>query len=1351
MNGTALLAIPLLPALAAAALALRRPGAARAGRLATLASGASTAAAAVVVAGVGSSDRWSLAWSAGDGGAVLGLTADRPGALLALLAVAVGWVVQSFACRAMDGDPRRLRFHALAGALTASTATVALAASALVLAGAWVATSIALVAIVGLNRPWAPAVDAARRTRRTAAVSDVALVAGLAVLALAGHGDLRTLASSGVEGRAATAAAVLVVVAGIARSALVPLHRWLPSTIAAPTPVSALLHAGVVSGIGVLVLRLAPLVGGSRPAMALTFLAGAATAAWATTVMLARADTKGALVWSTAGQMGFMAVQLAVGALAAGLLHLLGHAMYKAALFLGAGGATTARLLGRQRPRPTTPIGRPARLSAAALVPGLAVAVAVTTFEPASTTAGTTLVAGFAWLTAARLLNGWLRSVDRSLLAAAGAGGLGVVAPFGYVALVDAFKTALGASLPAEVPGAVGAPWLWGAVAVVAAAALVLRLPAAAPLRHRLLAAAVSAGAPTPPRVDRLEPVAVEPITRVTVAPAVAEATLRAEVATAASVVAPVWPLTSFVAVNPLGGFEHLDFDAACEEAERWLGAATHLPLAHHRARHASGELGDAHLRRAIAERHPEIAGATVRLGGEDVGLDDLVVHDLVDGPVGPTTGREPTPLDPLAAYVARWCASFVAGDGLALADRDQGFHQAWRAVAPHDRHLHRLLGPAGRARLLALPEEPAAALAAALRRLGVQPAERPDVLRALVARLPGWAGLARWADEWASAEDERARLRVLDLVAVLASLDAAVGDHHLIDATAEIEAMTRDGDLLDARTDHVIGARAATASERAAVRDALGRLPERARAELWLTATELATRDRILGALHRVDPGARAERPDAQLVACIDVRSEVLRRHLEHEGAYETFGFAGFFGLPLAWQPAGAPGAEPRCPVLVRPQHAATELEAGAGGDTGRAARAGGCAAAHDAKASLGAPFTLAEAAGWLLGPSAAARTLLPSLSARVADRARALLPNPASEVVVDMPVEQRILFAEAVVRSIGMQRFAPLVVLCGHGSRTTNNPHASALDCGACGGAPGDASARVAASVLNDPDVRAGLAPRGIAIPDDTWFVAALHETAADRVSLLDDHLVPPTHHDALVRLRHALAAAGARTAAERAARLPGDPGSVRERGRDWAQVRPEWGLAGNAAMIIAPRSLTCDLDLGGRTFLHSYDPATDPDGVALETILTAPLVVAEWISMQYYFSTVDPEVLGAGDKLLHNPVGGVGVLRGDGGDLAVGFPRQSIAHGDRLAHDPVRLLAAVQAPLEQIEAVIQRNQGLRHLVENRWITLAARSTGHEPWSVRTPGGTWAGWFPAADPVLVDDRAPVRMERRA
>ena len=210
-----------------------------------------------------------------------------------------------------------------------------------------------------------------------------------------------------------------------------------------------------------------------------------------------------------------------------------------------------------------------------------------------------------------------------------------------------------------------------------------------------------------------------------------------------------------------------------------------------------------------------------------------------------------------------------------------------------------------------------------------------------------------------------------------------------------------------------------------------------------------------------------------------------------------------------------------------------------------------------------------------------------------------------------------------------------------------------------------------------------------------------------------------------------------AGERLARERAGRLPGDPGKVRVRGYDWAQVRPEWGLAGNAGFVVGPRSITAGLDLACRVFLHSYDAESDEDGSALETIMTAPLVVGQWISAQYYFSAVDPDQFGAGDKTLHNPVGGIGVVLGEGGDLQVGLPAQAVGVGDRRMHEPLRLLAVIQAPLERTEAIIQRNQVLRELIGGKWITVAGRSQGDEHWSIRSPDGTWTTWVPADESV--------------
>ncbi|MHB1597143.1 MAG: putative inorganic carbon transporter subunit DabA, partial [Streptosporangiaceae bacterium] len=185
------------------------------------------------------------------------------------------------------------------------------------------------------------------------------------------------------------------------------------------------------------------------------------------------------------------------------------------------------------------------------------------------------------------------------------------------------------------------------------------------------------------------------------------------------------------------------------------------------------------------------------------------------------------------------------------------------------------------------------------------------------------------------------------------------------------------------------------------------------------------------------------------------------------------------------------------------------------------------------------------------------------------------------------------------------------------------------------------------------------------------------------------------------------------------------------VATRAADWAQVQPEWGLAQNAALIIGPRRLTARADLGRRAFLHSYEPDADPDGALLEAILAGPMIVAHWISACYYFSTVDPDVLGAGDKIAHNVVGGLAVWQGAGGDLRVGLPRQSVFDRDRAYHEPMRLLVLIDAPLARIDQVIARNQDVADLVAGEWVRLAARHAGR--FWVRDGGDGWHPWRPA------------------
>jgi uncharacterized protein YbcC (UPF0753/DUF2309 family) len=223
---------------------------------------------------------------------------------------------------------------------------------------------------------------------------------------------------------------------------------------------------------------------------------------------------------------------------------------------------------------------------------------------------------------------------------------------------------------------------------------------------------------------------------------------------------------------------------------------------------------------------------------------------------------------------------------------------------------------------------------------------------------------------------------------------------------------------------------------------------------------------------------------------------------------------------------------------------------------------------------------------------------------------------------------------------------------------------------------------------------------------------FLAAEHNTTTDEATLFDGE-VPESHEEDIDRLRDALVQAQARATTERTESMAAESSnSVREtqrRAADWAETRPEWGLAGNASFVIGPRELTEEAQLDGRTFLHSYDWRTDPVGDALEAIMTGPLVVTQWINSQYYFATVDNAVYGSGSKVTQNPVGNVGVFQGNGGDLMTGLPLQSLyANTDQPHHQPLRLTALIHAPVEQVTEILRRHEQLVQLLDNGWIQL-------------------------------------------
>lgn len=647
--------------------------------------------------------------------------------------------------------------------------------------------------------------------------------------------------------------------------------------------------------------------------------------------------------------------------------------------------------------------------------------------------------------------------------------------------------------------------------------------------------------------------------------------------------------------------------------------------------------------------------------------------------------------------------------------------------------------------------------VAYSLAQLGVAEGEWPEFLGAELLALRGWAGLVR------QIEERPDRVPARDLTVTLRGYLAV---RLLLERAALDEAARQAGfrgplpELRDWLRTRLPEPSAPTPPERAwplfhvaqlcgldpsiveqwtprhvaAIESELQELDGVRRRRVLHQAFERSIRHRLYDALVFHTPQAPVGPPAFQAIFCLDEREESFRRHLEEvEPACETLSTAGFFNVAMYHQ--GVTDAHPRplCPVAIRPEHYVAEI---ATNDdrlmqhTRRLHRHAVGFLGYNVHLGSRLPMrgaVLTTAVGWLALVPLVLRVVFPWLSSRWrrirqtpfrVRRTRLRLDRVAEAPPVGrhsgFTVREMADIVMRVIDDVGIRdRLSPLVLVIGHGSISLNNPHESAHDCGACGGGRGGPNARAFAQMANDPRVRQLLAAEGLSIGEGTWFVGAQRNTCNDDVTFFDEGEIPEVSRPLFERALAAIEATRRREAHERCRRFDGVPlwyppaaalAHVQGRAEDLAQPRPEYGHATNAFCIVGRRMRTRGLFLDRRAFLVSYDPSRDQDGVLLARILAAVVPVVAGISLEYYFSYIDPTGYGSGTKLPHNVTSLLGVMDGAQSDLRTGLPWQMVE-----IHEPTRLAIVVEGTRDRLQRVVEANAAIESLVRHRWVWLA------------------------------------------
>lgn len=731
------------------------------------------------------------------------------------------------------------------------------------------------------------------------------------------------------------------------------------------------------------------------------------------------------------------------------------------------------------------------------------------------------------------------------------------------------------------------------------------------------------------------------------------------------------WPLYSFVTSNPLSGYEQKSFEDAVKCAETLLNANV-FPSEHlFRTALQQGSINKNLLIELLKQNNfLESPEYYLQQMASQKKKDTLNINNDLD------------------RMLAKWLAAFM-DEGLAewdMPNKNEGFYNAWRKLAKYDTDLPKTATSN-------IPKTPTEALNEVLKEFSNN--DYTNIFTQHLAALAGWTGYINYRSASNSQWQQAYPITLEDYLAVRLWVAKKMGAAILPESNNETE------------------------------NDSISEIKY-----LWLQAWEESWQNELEKLLCKENITSnivpKEEKvPDAQLVFCIDTRSELIRRHVENSGNYETFGYAGFFGIAMDYESLNDGLTRKSCPPILNSAYHVSEIAQENHSKNLHTYKHKNEAKKFKSyflkrmKNMLPSAFGFVEGSGLFYGISLITRTLTPSFLYKLNKKE---VPNfeticepkitkacGNNDAELQIPLEEKVAIVKSGFDLMGWKKFAPLVIFAGHGSHSANNPFASSLDCGACAASPGRHNARMLAKLANNSQVRKALKEHHqIEIPDNTVFIGAEHNTTTDQILLFDSE-VPSSHLADLETLKLNLSKAQQTATQERLGVKKNSVAFAQKKANNWGETRPEWGLAKNAGFIVGPRTLTKNNNLNGRCFLHSYNWEMDKTGKALEGIMQGPMVVTQWINNHYYFSTVDNKTFGSGSKITHNVIGKFGVVQGNGGDLKMGLPLQSLMQTDsEMYHQPLRLSVIIQAPLTRVSNILLRNEHLKNLLDNEWIYL-------------------------------------------